>query len=73
VARKPLSQVRPDPDAIRYHYVGNGNFLGGVPARDLTYTDWMALDVATQQQVLTLQLYTPPVEELVEEAPDAAA
>lgn len=44
-------------DEIVAYYVGNGNFLNGVPARDLTRAEWDALDEATRQMCLESGVY----------------
>lgn len=38
-------------------YVGNGEFLGGVPARDLEDGDWARLDDARRELVEKSPLY----------------
>ena len=40
-------------------YIGGGNFVEGVPARDLTPSEWGALDVNTQALLKDLNLYQP--------------
>ena len=38
-------------------YVGQGEFIPGVPARDLTEDEWLALDGDTQALALDSGLY----------------
>lgn len=49
-------------DAVRFRYVGEGGFLGGVPARDLTEEDWAALDAEQREAVEASDLYEPATE-----------
>lgn len=37
--------------AIKFRYVGDGAFLPGVPARDLTEDDWGEMDAAQRKLV----------------------
>lgn len=48
-----------NPEEIAARYKGGANFLNGVPARDLTQTEWDALDAETRQACLALGLYEP--------------
>lgn len=50
-----------EPTGVRY--IGAGDYLPGVPARDLTADEWAALGADTQALALSLGLYivaTPP-------------
>lgn len=41
--------VKPDPAHAHAHYIAtDGAFIPGVPARDLTKDEWLALDKATR-------------------------
>ena len=42
---------------MTYRYIGNGAYLVGVPARDLTVDEWAALDDETRATALALKLY----------------
>ncbi len=47
---------------MTYKYTGDGSqFIAGVPARDLTDSEFKALDVNLQKQCLESGLYTAPV------------
>lgn len=43
--------------AAHVRYIGGGDFLHGVPARDLTRAEWDAIDTDTQALALALGLY----------------
>lgn len=43
--------------AIVARYVGNGAFLGGIPARDLEHGDWVRLSGPKQDLVKLSPLY----------------
>ena len=51
---------------IMARYVGNGEFLSGIPARDLESGDWARLSPARQELVKSSPLY-------VIEAPETPA
>ena len=38
-------------------YIGNGNYLSGVPACDMTLAEWEALDESVRARALKLKLY----------------
>lgn len=44
-------------DDIAARYVGTGDFLLGVPARDLTVDEWAALGAEQQALIVDLGLY----------------
>ena len=43
--------------AVRYRYVGDGQYLPGIPARDLTDEDVAALDDARRAEVAAAAIY----------------
>jgi hypothetical protein len=43
-----------------HKYIGNGAFLQGVPARDLTNKEWDALSKERQADLIRLGLYAAP-------------
>lgn len=54
----PVADAPAQPrEAIAARYVGAGEYWPGVPARDLTVSEWTGLDPATRQAVLTNGLY----------------
>lgn len=42
---------------MKYVYVGNGRFIHGVPARDLSEAEFAELDADLQDAVLTSGIY----------------
>lgn len=49
------------PEPIYAHFSGAGDvFIGGIPARDLTKSEWDALHPILQTAALATQLYTIP-------------
>lgn len=50
-----------DPDEqeaqTTYHYVGNGSFIAGIPARDLSAADVAAFDAVAIESIESSQLY----------------
>jgi len=52
---EPAQPAAPDPLAVRY--IGAGNHLIGVPARDLTVSEWAGLPEETRALALGLGLY----------------
>lgn len=53
-------------------YIGDGNYLYGVPARDMELSEWEALPEKDRELALSLGLYQPlivevPVQEPVKE------
>lgn len=54
---------------IKFNYVGSGGeFLHGIPARDLTEADWERLTKAQQDIVTVSHLYRKPEPEAKPEA-----
>lgn len=41
-------------------YIGAGDYLAGVPARDMTIDEWEALDQSDRDAALALDLYQVP-------------
>ena len=48
--------------ATNMRYTGRGDFIPGVPARDLTAAEWLALDPDLRSQAE--KLYTPITEDV---------
>jgi len=48
-------------------YIGQGYFLGGVPARDLTAEEWSKLDKDIQKRAIALGLYEVVAKEMSED------
>jgi hypothetical protein len=53
------------PVILPMRYIGNGAFVSGVPARDLSAAEWLALTEEQREAAKTLYVAdeTPPVEE----------
>lgn len=55
--KQPPLPDTPPAETAYMRYIGAGEFVQGVPARDLTRVEWDALDTDTQALVLALGLY----------------
>jgi len=58
-------QVQPDAKVI---YIGGGDFLAGLPARDMSGAEWLDYPADLRQSALDLGLYQVASEEVSNES-----
>lgn len=59
MARKPTPAPAEQPTPTAMRYVGAGDFVSGVPTRDLTAAEWAQL--SDEQRACAAALYEPVV------------
>lgn len=67
--KKPAESETPaEPEEPRVViHLRPGNFISGIPMRDLTASEWMALEPALRADALKLRLYDVPADVMKED------